>query len=198
VNGKELVFQFSTCQPEGWLARHIGFPFDPSENIRRATRSPYSHVDFLLPDQSLLGASCSPTAPVLEGNARGVAVRPGGYQKFGVRRRAYVRTDRADAIIALARAQIGKPFDHEALSPRHIFSDNLKHGHRNWRNPDKWYCAELCMWCCEQGGLWPFDLVILKDRVTANDMLCYLNPLMDVVRFMMPIPDIDRFPGEVS
>jgi hypothetical protein len=190
----ELVFQFSTCQPESWLARHVGFPFDPSENIRRATRSPYSHVDFVLLDENLLGASDSPAAPVVEGNPRGVAIRPPNYQKFGIRRRAAIYTDKARSILALARAQVGKPFDHAALKLKHMLSDSW--GNRDWRDPSQWYCAELGVFCCEQEHLWPFPLVIQKDRVTAGDFLCYLNPIMDVARFLAPIPNIQLCLGE--
>ena len=191
---RPLCIQFSTCQPETWLGRHIGFPFDPSSSIRRATRSPYSHVDFILFDGCCLGASDSPDAPVVMGNPRGVAIRPPNYQAFGIRRRAYIDTPRADAIIQRATGQLNKPFDHGALKFRHMFSDSF--GDRNWRDPGQWYCAELGMWCCEEEHLWPFELVIQKDRVTAADFLCYLNPIMDVGRFLNPVPGIELCEGE--
>jgi hypothetical protein len=121
-----------------------------------------------------------PTYPY--GNPRGVAIRPGDYQQFGIRRRAYIYTDKANAIRRRAITQLGKPFDHAALRVCHMFSDSHGEG-RNWRDEGQWFCAELCLWICEQEELWPFPLVVEKDRVTANDFLIYLNPLMDVARF---------------
>ena len=46
-------------------------------------------------------------------------------------------------------------------------------GARDWRDPDHWFCAELCVWGCEQSGLfapitalaWP------KNRVSPTDLL---------------------------
>ena len=61
-----------------------------SRLIAMACRSPFSHVDIVLPDGNLLGASDSPDAPVLEGNPKGVAIRPPNYQPFAIRRQALI------------------------------------------------------------------------------------------------------------
>jgi hypothetical protein len=53
------------------------------------------------------------------------------------------------------------------------------------------------MRCCEMEHLWGFPLVLEKDRVTASDLLCYINPIMDVVRFLNPVPGLELFPGEI-
>lgn len=83
--------------------------------IRILCGSPFSHVDLVLPDGNLLGASDSPEAPVIEGNPHGVAIRPPAYQEWGLSCTATLLTNNADAIIAAAKTQLGKPFDNAAL-----------------------------------------------------------------------------------
>lgn len=101
--GDTLSLQFSTSTE--WQ----------SAIIRTLCGSPFSHVDIILPDGNLLGASGSPDAPVIEGNPGGVAIRPPDYQKFGLRCTATITTDKAGAIIAAAKSQLGKAFDNSAL-----------------------------------------------------------------------------------
>src|SRR4029077_1703728 len=98
-----LTFRFSTSEntAANWA----------SAAIRRLCHSPFSHVDYLLPDGNLLGASDQgPKSPCIAGNPQGVAIRPPHYQKFGIRRDMAPGTDRAEEILNVAKTQLGKPF----------------------------------------------------------------------------------------
>jgi hypothetical protein len=158
----EIVLQFSTTTNSlsNWA----------SALIRRMCHSPFSHIDFLLADGSLLGASDNPSAPVLRGNPRGVAIRPGQppYQEFGVKRQMVIQTSKASAILDAAMTQLGKPFDSDALHD--FFSDSFP-GVRDWRDKGMWFCAELVVWCFEEAGYWqPKELLWPKNRVSPTDI----------------------------
>ncbi len=158
--------------------------------IRRLSHSPFSHVDIVLPDGGLLGASNNPVAPVIRGNSRGVAIRPADYQSFGIRRNCIIPTDKAGAVIDYAMSQLGKPFDSEYTSPRFFLSDQFND--RDWRADNKWACAELVIRACEVGGIFPWQLIGIKNRITPSDALLILNPLMDVDRFWDPVKGMKR------
>ena len=120
----------------------------------------------MLPDGGLLGASDSPNTPVLEGNPRGVAVRPPDYEEFGLWCQAIIETLAADAVIAAARSQLGKPFDGGALD---AFLSAFDVGAvDNWRDPDSWFCSELAAWSLEKGNYWGEPLLWPKSRVFPN------------------------------
>lgn len=51
----------------------------------------------------------------------------------------------ADAIIAAARSQIGKPYDWTGLI-------GIAVRKRNWQEDDSWFCSELIAWAFDQGG----------------------------------------------
>ena len=163
-----ITLQFSTTQSSlgNWA----------SALIRRMTHSPFSHVDIVTPDGHLLGASDSPDAPVIEGNPRGVAIRPQHYQAFGYRRRMIIQTGKAPPIYQAAYSQIGKPFDGDALQD--FISDSFP-GYRDWRDTGHWFCAELAVWAFETGGYWlPMtELPWPKNRVSPSDL--FLIFLMD-------------------
>lgn len=165
--------------------------------IRRVNHSPFSHVDFVLDDGSLLGASNSPNAPFVRGNPCGVAVRPPDYEDFSYRRRMILKTDRADDILSIAQTQIGKTFDNSGLID--FLSDHFP-GVRDWRLDDSWFCAELAMWALDVGGLWqPFRVIWPKNRVSPTDIV--LTLLMDQrfvnrATFWEPVPGLTLGPNE--
>ena len=166
-----IILQFSTTT-NTWQWKPPFFPNWASVAIRRMTHSPFSHVDFELPDGSLLGASDSPKAPVIKGNPRGVAIRPSDYEDFGLRRHMFLETEKADAILAFAMDQLGKPFDNTAL--RSFLSDALP-GERDWHNPDTWFCSEMVVCALEDGGFWsPVPAQWPKNRMSATDILMLL------------------------
>ena len=166
--------------------------------IRRLCHSPFSHVDMMLEDGSLLGASDSANSPVIAGNPRGVAIRPPNYQQFGIRRRMILKTPKADAITAIWLSQLGKPFDHSAL--REFLSSSFP-GERDWRNTGKWFCAEGLVWSEEQSGYWaPRPLLWPKTRVSPTDMLLLhlFDPnWINSETFWQPVPGLQLDPGEI-
>jgi hypothetical protein len=107
--------------------------------IRCLTHSPFSHVDIVLEDGNLLGASDSKDAPVIKGNPRGVAIRPPNYEQFGIKAVATVTTDKADAIVQAAMGQLGKAFDNSALWG--FLVDPLLPDDRTWMN--QWMGSRL-------------------------------------------------------
>lgn len=166
-----VVFQFSTTasKPFFWT----GWNNRASYIIRCMGHSPFSHMDLVLADGTLLGASDSPNAPVIRGNPGGVAIRPFDYQEFGLRRQMILRTDYADKITEFCLAQVGKPFDSSALW--NFLSPSLP-GVRDWRDPAIWYCSEMFVCAVENSGYffhilgknklpWP------KDRASPTDFL---------------------------
>ncbi len=50
----------------------------------------------------------------------------------------------AVAVLAAARSQVGKPYDLTALFGLLA--------HRDWQEPDAWFCSELVAWSFAQGG----------------------------------------------
>jgi len=184
-----VILQFSTAAPI-WKKRTpkfikrrgeesiIAMPFNlnwASPCIRWLCHSPFSHVDFVLPDGNLLGASDQgEDSPCIEGNPRGVAVRPANYQKFGIRRNMVIKTDKAPFILSAAVDQLGKPFDNGALKNfiGKPFSPPSSDTQRNWRALDSWFCAELPPDCFDRGGYWwPRRLVWPMDCFTPTSLI---------------------------
>jgi len=178
-----ITLQFST-QADSWQ----------STVIRKLCHSPFSHCDCVLPDGSLLGASGSPDCPVIEGNPNGVAIRPPDYQSFGIRRNAtlYVHDTVEERFIADLRSQVGKPFDDGAL---YDFFGEFE-SPRDWRKPDMWFCTELFVLDMERSGVFPYELLIPKNRVSPADTLLLLNPYIDTENFWLPIPGLKLGPHE--
>lgn len=146
--------------------------------IRRVSHSPFSHVDVVMDwGDSLLGASNSPKAPITEGNASGVALRPKDYQVFGIRRIARIAVPPAaeTKFYELVHSQLGKPFDDGAL---YAFLSPDVSVERDWREADKWFCSELVTWALEQAGAWPYEILVSKNRVSPADLLLMVNPLV--------------------
>jgi hypothetical protein len=187
----KLILRFSTS--ENSLANWA------SAAIRRLNHSPFSHVDFVLPDGNLLGASDQgPLSPFIIGNPQGVAIRPPGYQRFGIRRDLILDTPLADAVITRAVTQLGKPFDSSSLWD---FLADTPPGERDWRNVSHWFCAEHAVWSCEQGGIFaPITLLAWpKNRVSPTDLLMiFLQDERWINRdtFWEPIPGLKLDPGE--
>jgi hypothetical protein len=163
--------------------------------IRRICHSPFSHLDVVLPDGNLLGSSDSPKAPHIEGNPRGVAVRPPEYQEFGIRRLAKVRVGESASkmFMELVRSQLGKPFDGEALN---AFLSGDVTMPRDWRADDQWICSELMAWAAEGANFWNYDLLVPKNRISPADLLLLLNPLINTETFWDPVPGIKPGPHE--
>src|SRR5215469_11418764 len=180
--------RFSRCAPptlaERWRDRTF---LDYSLLICRLTHSPFSHVDLVLDNGNLLGSSNNPHASVVKGNARGVAIRPPDYQRFAVRRDAAIMTTEArkQAFHDFCMAQLGKPFDSEALSPKVFLSPHFEY--REWRTEDKWFCAELMARATEIAPLLDWPIPGIKNRVTPADLILLLAPKYDFEMARKPI-----------
>ena len=113
-----------------------------SEVIEWFSAGSIAHVDAVMPDGELLGARVHPDgAP-----AAGVQLRKSGYKAIDKRIRVTLEGD-ADTFHGLARSQLGKPYDSEAIL---AFAAN-----RDWRDPSKWFCSELIGWLLEQVHVFP-------------------------------------------
>jgi hypothetical protein len=169
-----------------------------SHIIRRICHSRFSHVDIVLPDGNLLGASDSPKAPFISGNPGGVAIRPPNYQLFGIRRIAEIACDELveGAFIANGLSQLGEPFDDSAL---HALLGNDVSPGRDWTDSDAWFCSEHCAWSLMCAGFWKFDLLISKGYITPADLLLLVNPYMiNIGTFWDPIPGLKLGPKEIG
>jgi uncharacterized protein YycO len=118
--------------------------------------SPYSHVDFVLPDGTLLGAR-------LDG---GVQIRPAGYANFTRTERLAVKAP--NAVLDAAKSQIGKPYDTAAIVAFGIHQ-------RSWTDEASWFCSELVAWAFQQGGK-PLLRTSHLNRITPADLL--LSPYL--------------------
>ncbi len=125
--------------------------------IRQVTWSDYSHVDICTAD-GLLGASVD-----------GVKLRPYTYEPKA--KVLYMQTailgERETEAYKFWAQQIGKPYDYGALVG--ILA------HRDWRNPNKWFCSELAA-----AGFAEVSVPLLNqkdlDRVTPGLLL--LSPYL--------------------
>jgi hypothetical protein len=204
----KLVLRFSTAAPDWKYERTPEFckkfPISLMFNknwgsglIRRSCHSPFSHVDIVLKDGTLLGASDSPNAPYIHGNPRGVATRPMDYQQFAYRRQMVIETERADDIRRIAVSQLGKSFDRTAI--RDFINDSFP-GYRDWRLNDSWFCAELIMWAMESGYMWGSPPIPWpKNRVSPTDILMMFvtdKRWLNRDTFWLPIPSLVLGPGE--
>lgn len=165
--------------------------------------SPFSHCGFVLGDGTILDATNSPDAPIClttpPGNPCGVALRPHNYQEWGTRRHMILRTDKADAIIAVAMTQLGKPFDNAAVSFRSFIDTHNFPRTTDWRDPDAWFCAEFVVWAEECGDFWEHPLVYPKQRISPIDclMLHVADPRFINRRgFWHPVPGLKLGPYE--
>jgi len=187
-----VTMRFSRAAPPTWRERwQTKTLIDYSLWICRLTHSPFSHVDLVLDDGNLLGSSNSPQAPIVRGNAAGVAVRPPDYQRFYTRRDVVIPTtpQRKKRFEAFCEAQLGKPFDTAALMPRQWLSPNFHD--RDWHANAAWWCAELMTCATEAAPLLDWPIPGIKNRVTCADLILILAPLYDFSVAMQPIPGLE-------
>ena len=138
------------------------------------SHGPFSHADFILPGEGLLGAS-GPDASLKDPG--GVLIRkfnPWPYLHPPKVAKLEVSDELAARVIARARTQIGKPFDNAAVW--NIISG--ERGVRDWRALAGWFCAEFITWVLEVESFFNYTLITTKDRVTPDDLLLMVNPYM--------------------
>jgi hypothetical protein len=147
-----------------------------SNAIRAGERDGWcTHVEAVMPDGTLLGAH-------LDG---GVQARPAEYDKAEMTRELFVDLDGTqvafsavrskpdigvltaeDAFHDFLRAQVGKPYDTEAVL-------GLGVG-RNWRTADSWFCSELIAAALEACGYLP-RLSAADNHISPRDILLILS-----------------------
>lgn len=102
--------------------------------IRAGTWSPWSHVDLVMPDGSLLGARAGD----------GVQVRSKSPASHAQRYSVDVSHAVAYAVIKKAESQVGKPYDWTGIAGFIV--------RRNWQKDDAWFCSELVAWAFAEAG----------------------------------------------
>lgn len=125
--------------------------------IAAALMSPICHVDFLIPNNRLLGAV-----------RRGVRIED--YRSAPIEEFYTVEVPEGTTGYEYALTQIGKPYDWEAVLG--LFFQN-----RDWRCEDSWFCSELVAFSLSKIGV---DLVRGEhDRITPRDIRVspYLKPI---------------------
>jgi uncharacterized protein YycO len=128
--------------------------------IRDKTWSDYSHVEFILDDGTTLGAHAD----------GGVRIRPADYAVFTATKVIHltVTDQQKAAVLTFATAQVGKPYDMDAIAG--IVA------HRDWRNSDKWFCSEIVTAALESGNvIKPIAMNI--DRIVPRDDLMLLTAM---------------------
>lgn len=137
-----ITVQFSTTKGIG------------SRVIRWVTWSPFSHVDLVLDDGRLLGATTH----------HGVAIRNAEPTSACARFQVSAPVD----VIAAAHSQIGRPYDWPG-----IFGYGFR---RNWQEEDSWFCSELIAWAFQEVGF-PLLRAERAYRITPRDLL--ISPLLN-------------------
>jgi hypothetical protein len=127
---------------------------DPvSGMIRWFSHAAVSHVDMVLEDGSLFGAHL----------VGGVKRRAPDYAPWSRVVRVELMTPKAEAVIAAALSQDGKPYDWRAIL---AFAFD-----RDWRACESWTCSELQAWALERGGFFLQPLILPASRITPGDLL---------------------------
>lgn len=142
--------------------------------------SPYTHVDIVRPDGSLLGARSDSVG----GKPPGVQIRPANYETWA--HVALVELPCSDAVeaayLAFAEAQIGKPYDTTAIMHMALLNANptVPAPERNWADDDSWFCSELDLAAKQASGFFPFPLVVRAQLLTPADDLLLCSAFVNV------------------
>lgn len=120
--------------------------------IRARSGGPYSHVALIDGDQVIeavagSGVRRAPLQRALE-RASGAAVM-------------MVPSSNPTAVLAMARSQIGRPYDWSGIAGLGV--------NRDWQEPDAWFCSELVAWAFEQAGQ-PLVRADAVSRVTPQNL----------------------------
>jgi uncharacterized protein YycO len=126
-----------------------------SQAIAWFSQGHLSHVDAIMPDNTLLGSRSDSVG----GQPPGVRIRPPDYAKFANRMVMTIPAtyDQTNKFYDFLRSQLGKPYDTEAIWAFVI--------NRNWREDDSWICSELQSAAGEQSGIVP-PLYLATNKIT--------------------------------
>jgi hypothetical protein len=124
------------------------------------------HAEAVMPDGTLLGAHYN----------GGVLARPAGYDKGTCSKDliAELPADQAmtDKFRAFLRAQLGKPYDIEAIAA--FVAD------RDWREPGSWFCSELQAAALNACGWFSNRLATEFNKITPRDLLLIVSGRVQV------------------
>lgn len=137
-----ITLQFSTTKGIG------------SRVIRWATWSPFSHVDLVLDDGRLLGATARYGVTVRDPEPTSACAR--------------FQVEAPAAVVSMASSQIGRPYDWPG-----IFGYGFR---RSWQAQDSWFCSELIAWAFQEAGF-PLLRAERAYRITPRDLL--ISPLLN-------------------
>lgn len=131
------------------------------------TQGTVGHVDIVMPDGGLLGAQ---QMAGLGGKPAGVQIRPQGYGGMlnPVRYSLPATPFQEDDFYGFARAQVGKPYDVEAIVAFVVG--------RNWRDPSAWFCSELAAAALEHAGI-IHTLAAPMNKVTPEGLMLVASAL---------------------
>lgn len=125
-----------------------------------------SHVEALMPDGTLLGAH-------VDG---GVLARPRDYDRCEFARDLFVSIEMepamAAAFYAFLRAQLGKPYDMEAIM---AFV-----ARRDWQDQGAWFCSELQAAALAACGWFANPLATEFNHITPRDLLLIVSGRVNV------------------
>jgi len=119
------------------------------------------HTEALMPDGTLLGAHWQ----------GGVQARPHDYDKGEFTKELYVSIPAGpamtDSFHSFLRAQLGKPYDVEAIA---AFVAG-----RDWQQPDAWFCSELQAAALAHCGWFANALAEQFNKITPRDLLLIVS-----------------------
>jgi hypothetical protein len=128
---------------------------------------PYSHVEFVLDDETVFGAHFR------TGVARSLSE---GAHVTGTRTVVLTASEaQIDLLCAFLQAQEGKPYDIEAIVS--IAAGALL-GPRNWRSSNSWMCSELVTAALENSGIIS-TLADEASHISPRDVMLILSARSD-------------------
>lgn len=124
------------------------------------------HTEAVMPDGTLLGAHYK----------GGVQARPAAYDVGLYTKDLIVELPADEAMTdrfhAFMRAQLGKPYDVEAIA---AFV-----ARRNWERPDAWFCSELVAAALVACGWFTYRLATEFNHITPRDLLLIVSGRVNV------------------
>lgn len=148
-----------------------------SDIICRLCHSDFSHCDIRIESErvnGLLGVSGEDHKLGDPGGVRLRPIPPWEYRHPPKIARLKTSDYIYDKVLEVGYGQLDKPFDNGALWG--FLSDTQ--GDRDWRDTSSWFCSEFVIYCLEQAGFFPYQLIAAKNRITPGDSLHLLNPFM--------------------
>lgn len=126
-----------------------------SSTIAWFSQGHFSHVDAVMPDDSLLGAR----SDVIDGIPSGVRVRPEKYESWKKVTRFTIPCKPNQYMLwwHFLNRQLKQPYDHLAILAFAV--------DRDWRDPNSWICSELQSAALEAAGIIP-RLYLAANKIT--------------------------------